>query len=117
MVVVKPKTVLGIKVLPGEPTDGSGKVCIHLFVKDERGPFIEPHVLHIDEESGKLVAKPTRGRLACDPNRTVITVTRRGVTAITMRTDDPRAATCPKCIASKDYAEMMETITRLEAAR
>lgn len=115
MVASKPKRVLNVKVLPGEPTDGTGKVCIHLFIKDEKGPFIEPHVLHIDKESKKIVARATRGRLACDPTRTAAPVTMRGVTTLTLRTDDPRAATCPKCSASKEYKEMMDTITRLEA--
>ena len=35
-----------VRVNPGEATDGSGQVCIHLFVQDETGPFVEPHVLH-----------------------------------------------------------------------
>lgn len=107
------KRIINVKVLPGEPLDGSGKVCIHLFVQDERGPFVEPSALHMAEgENGQkqLVARPTRGRLACDPKRTVAPVTRGGVTTVTMRTDDPRAATCPKCIASKDYAVMMKRL-------
>lgn len=112
------RNVIDIKVLPGEPLDGSGKVCIHLFVQDERGPFVEPHVLHGDDsDKNKIVAKATRGRLACDPKRLVAPVTRRGVTSVTMRTDDPRAATCPKCIVSSAYAELMDKIAKLEAAR
>lgn len=95
-----------MKVLPGEPVDGSGRVCIHLFVRDERGSITEPHVLSINE-SKQLVSGPTRGRLACDPKKTVESVTRAGVTTVTMRTDDARAVTCPKCVASKDYADMM----------
>ena len=90
-------------------------VCIHLFVRDERGPFVEPHVLHPVVRDGvqvkrELTARPTRGRLACDPKRTVAPTTHRGVTTITPRTDDPRATTCPKCMASPEYAEMMERL-------
>ncbi len=105
----------------GQPKDGTGQVCIHLFVQDESGPFVEPHALHLahaDEEKqpvgtvGKeLVARPTRGRLACDPRRLVAPVVRGGVTTITPRTDDPRAVTCPKCIESPEYAEMVQTPT------
>lgn len=107
------KHQVNVRVLPGEPTDGTGRVCIHLFVHDERGPFVEPHVLHPVFKNGVLVkqqvmAVPTRGRLACDPKRTVAPVTRGGVTTVTPRTDDPRAATCPRCLASKEYAEMMK---------
>ncbi len=56
----------------------------------------------------KVVAKLTRGRLACDSKRTVAPTTHSGVTTVTSRTDDPRAATCPRCLASKDYAAMMK---------
>ena|SRR5437016_8842170 len=103
---------VNMKVCPGEPTDGSGRVCIHLFVPDESGSFVEPHTLHPVLKDGEVVkqkvcAKPTRGRLACDPKRTVAPVTRGNVTAVTMRTDDPRAATCPRCLASEDYTAMV----------
>ena len=106
--------VVNLYVLPGEPTDGSGRVAIHLFVQDERGPFIEPNALHLveaDTDGGtpqkKLAAWPTRGRLACDPRRTVAPVVRGNVTTVTPRTDDPRAVTCPRCKASAEYAEIM----------
>lgn len=111
------RPIINLNVNPGEPLDGTGKVCIHLFVQDERGPFTEPHVLHQDKETGRVVAKPTRGRLACDRRRGVAPVTQRGITSITMRTDDPRATTCLKCIASKDFAEMMVKIAQAEALR
>lgn len=109
------RRTVNVSVLPGEPTDGTGKVCIHLFVKDECGPFVEPHVLHptLGEDgkpTGQLIARPTRGRLACNPKRTVAPVTRCNVTTVTMRSDDPRAVTCPKCIDSSDYKIMMETL-------
>jgi hypothetical protein len=110
--------IVSISVLPGEPTDGSGRVCIHLFVPRADGPFVEPHALHPVFQDGvqvkqQVVALPTRGRLACDPRRQVAPVTRRGVTAVTARTDDPRAVTCPRCLASVLYREAME---RLETA-
>lgn len=118
------KRVVDIKVVKGEPTDGTGLVCIHLFVQDETGLIVEPHVLHmrdIKDRQGRvnkgLVAEPTRGRLACDPNRLVEPVTHNRVTTITMRTDDPRAVTCPKCCSSVDYVEKMKVITALEAGK
>lgn len=113
-----PKRVLSLNVNPGESLDGSGRVCIHLFVRDEMGPFVEPHVLGVGGDGGRqIVAGPARGRLACDPKRLVAPVTRGNTTTVTPRTDDPRAATCPRCLASKDCAEMMATITRLENER
>lgn len=105
------KRTVSINVLPGEPLDGSGRVCIHLFVKDEAGPFVEPHALHPVIEDGvvvkgRLEAKPTRGRLACDARRDASPTKHGNVTVVTPRTDDPRAVTCVKCKASADYAAM-----------
>jgi hypothetical protein len=107
------RRVVNLSVLRGEPTDGSGRVCVHLFVVDEAGPFIEPHVLHpVIGEDGQpikqqLSAKPTRGRLACDKKRKVAPVVRAGVTTVTLRSDDPRAVSCPRCKASPEYAAIM----------
>lgn len=109
------KRKCGVKVLSGEPLDGSGRVCIHLFVQDTKGPFVEPHVLHPVIKDGQVVkqrylAKATRGRLACDPRRLVAPVTRNGVVAITPRSNDPRAVTCTKCIESIDYMDAMNSL-------
>lgn len=107
------KRIVHMSVLPGEPTDGSGRVCIHLFIKDEKGPFVEPHVLHEkrDEQGevikGELVAKPARGRLACDPRKQVASVIKGNAIHITLRSDSPGAVSCPKCKMSKYYRDMM----------
>ena len=102
------KRIISVGVLPGEPTDGSGIVCIHLFVQDDKGPFTEPHVLQPGpSKDQKVVAKRIRGRLACDPKKLVAPTTRGGITKVTMRTDDPRAVTCPKCKNSPDYERLM----------
>lgn len=116
------KRIINMSVLPGEPTDGSGRVCIHLFVQDQRGAFVEPSVLHPVVKDGQVVKqqlemRPTRGRLACNPRRLVAPVTRNGVTTITPRTDDPRAVTCPKCIASAEYMAAMKLLVAIEAER
>lgn len=106
------RRVISLSVNPGQPTDGSGVVCIHLFVRDEKGPFEEPHVLRSGPagRERELVAGPARGRLACDARRTVAAAMHNGVTRITMRTDDPRAVTCPKCMASPLFKKMMELV-------
>lgn len=106
------KQIISMRVLPGEPLDGTGRVCIHLFVPDSSGPFQENHVIQLCKLAlargeRKAVSGPMTGRLACDRKRLVAPVTKSGVTTVTSRTDDPRAATCPKCIASKDYERMM----------
>ena len=107
------KRIIDLKVIPGEPLDGTGRICIHLFVQDESGSFVEPHAVRPIFRDGVQVkqevdCRPTRGRLACDPKRSLAPVTCGSVTTVTSRTDDPRAVTCPKCIASKDYVKMMQ---------
>lgn len=110
------KRILDISVLPGQPLDGTGKLCIHLFVPDSRGPFTEPCVMQLDKVKQMrgevaLFNGPKQGRLACDPKRLVAPVTKNNITKITLRTGDPRAATCPKCIASPDYKAMIKVLT------
>lgn len=110
------RRIINVRTLPGESLDGGGRVCIHLFVADDSGRFVEPHALHPVVEDGevqkqKLAARPTRGRLACDRKRTTAPVTKGAVTTVTHRTDDPRAVTCPGCIASPEYSELMESLT------
>lgn len=117
----KQRRIIDLKVLPGEPTDGTGRVCIHLFVQDAAGPFVEPHALHPVFEDGVQVKQrcathPTRGRLACDPRRDARPVTRGNVTTVTQLTDDPQAATCPKCKASRHYREAMDKLAKLTGA-
>ena len=112
------RRIISMNVLPGEPTDGSGRVCIHMFVPDEHGPFIEPHVLHPVVRDGKVVkqeleARPTRGRLACDPKRKVAPVTHKGITTVTPRTNDPRAVTCLKCCNTSEYIDAMELLASI----
>lgn len=109
------RRIVEVKVLPGEPTDGSGRVCIHLFVPDPVGQIVEPHVLHpapTPQQPNALEARATRGHLACDPRKPVAPVARGNVVVVTMRSDDPRAVTCHACITSALYQEAM---ARLEA--
>lgn len=111
----KQKRVVAIKVIPGEPTDGSGRICIHLFVQHRDGAFTEPHCIHPVFENGVQVKQqvtcgPARGRLACNHKYDPAPVVRNGVITVTHRTDDPNAVTCPKCRASKDYADLMSKI-------
>jgi hypothetical protein len=106
------KRVVQISVLNGQPKDGTGKVCVHLYVQDPAGLFVEPHVLHpVGDGTKNLEARPTRGRLACDPKRPIAPYTRNGVTVVTPRTDDTRAVTCPKCIATEDWKKLDSKLT------
>lgn len=121
---MKKQRVINLRVLPGQPLDGTGIVCIHLFVQDVCGPFVETHVLFPVIENGVQVKKiqvgRARGRLACDPRRTVAPRSRRSkdgktfteAVTVTPRTDDPRAVTCPACKASTFWHDLM---ARLES--
>lgn len=102
------KRIINVNVLPGEPTDGRGRVCIHLFVPDQKGSFAEPHALQPGTENKKVIAGPKRGRLACDPKRRPSAKPdKNNVVTITPRSDDPRAVTCPRCKKTKEYEAMM----------
>lgn len=125
---VRPKRIINLSVLPGEPTDGTGKMCIHLFVRDNQGSFTEPcvlqmkvdklHLLQTGETREELISGPARGRIACNPMLIPSgKPDRKGVVNVTMRSDDPRAVTCPKCMASRDYIELSDRIKQLEASR
>lgn len=115
------KIIINQSVIPGtfttDPRDGI--VCIHLFVQDEKGPFVEPHVLHPAPgnepgqrgNTGLIVTKPTRGRLACDPKRLVEIKVVKGITNVTHRTSAPEAVTCPKCKETADFIRMIKQRT------
>jgi hypothetical protein len=117
------KHVISVNVLPGEPTDGTGRVCVHLFVQDSTGPFVEPHALHpVFGDDGVQVKQqvavgPARGRLACDPKRSAVPVTRGNTTTVTPRSDDWQAVTCLKCKASKDYKLMANCSAPAEVSK
>lgn len=116
----KTKRIVSVKVLPGEPLDGSGRVCIHLFVQEESGAFVTPCAVHPVIVDGAQVKQqvtcgPARGRLACDSSHDPTPSTRNGVTTVTLRTDDPQAVTCLKCIASESYREMVKKHERVKA--
>lgn len=116
------KRKINMKVLAGEPLDGSGRVCIHLFVQDKRGSFVEPNAIMPVFRDGVQVKQEVttgdaRGRLACDAKRNPRPTTHNRYTIVTSRTDDPRAVTCPKCLASKECKDIIDKIAQFEAAR
>lgn len=112
----KHRRIVDVRVLPGQPTDGSGRVCIHLFVPDGTGPIVERSVTQLvsvpQGEGGgrRLSVGSTRGHIACDHKRSVAPVERGGVVRVTMRTIEPGAVTCPACAASRDYARIMKVL-------
>lgn len=115
---MKKKRVVSVSVLPGEPLNGAGRVCIHLFVPDGTGPNVERSVTQLGDapqEEGRpahkrLTTGPTRGHLACDPKKRVAPTVRNGVTSVTMRTIEPGAVTCPACKKSSEYDRLMKLL-------
>lgn len=111
------KRIIGLQVLPGQPTNSTGRLCIHLFVRDTNGSFTENSVLHVDTNVGnstskrKLIAKPTKGRIACQRTLTPKN-TKNG--SMLLRSDDPRAVTCPRCVKSPDFQMLMTLIQSVE---
>lgn len=84
--------------------DGSGRVCIHWFVRDKNGKIA-------DQSKDGIVpewAKGSAGRIACQPHRSNLLPDQNGSNPVMfMHTDDPRAATCPECLATTDYKTIM----------
>lgn len=116
-----PKRRINLSVLPGDMEAikrGAGRNCIHLFVEDDRGPYSEPHVLYplLDAQGepvkGQYEARATRGRIACDRRKIALPRQRAGtsVVDVTLRTNEARAVTCPKCQATPEYAEKMRLL-------
>lgn len=101
-----------LKVLPGEPLDGSGKVCHHLFVRnlDEKSGYKKPYTLKTNV-GGPIIIAATRGHLACDPKRVLTPTSKGGVTEVTLYSDDPRAVNCPKCQATEPYKQLMRLLS------
>lgn len=113
----KRRRIVDVRVLPGEPTDGSGKVCIHLFVPDGTGPIVERSVTQVapvpQGEGGgrRLTVGQARGHLACDRKRLVAPVQRaNGVVSVTMRTIEPGAVTCPACKDTAEYDRITKVL-------
>ena len=110
------KRILEIKLLPGEPTDGTGRVVIHWFMRDPNSAFAEHCMMkQVKKDGSEEVQKElgtVHGRLACDPKLNIVPQVKNGVTYLVSRTDDVRAVTCPKCIAVDAYKKELEAANK-----
>lgn len=101
-----------IRLLP----DGSGRVRIHWFIHDPKGP-IETVSSVTMSAIGPIKMGGARGRIACQPQRTSIAPEQKGSDMhIVTHSDDVRGATCPECLATPeakaqlaDFATMLDT--------
>ena len=95
-----------IKLLP----DGSGRVRIHWFIHDAAGP-IKTTGNVLPTAAGILRLGGAIGRIACDPDKESVATVVDGQKHIPyVHSNDPRAATCPECIATKEYVEAMKKL-------
>lgn len=92
--------ILNIKLLK----DGSGRVCIHYFVRDETGLIETPKGENRLKGLGGV-----KGRIACHPQQNTIVPQNQGMeTLLCMNSDDVRAVTCPDCLATIEARAMLD---------
>jgi hypothetical protein len=91
--------------------DGSGRVRIHFFVRDDAGPVSTPGVVH-QTALGQVHLGGARGYIACRPKQSSIMpgTAPGGMIEPTVHTDDGRAATCPECLKTEAWAKWMATL-------
>ncbi len=110
-----------MKLLP----DGSGRVRIHFFVHTPDGPVHTPEGTLVSKEAG--VPRPIKaggsvGRIACQPKlNSILPQPSGGKTAtgspvlikVMCHSNDARGITCPECMDTQDYKDMMKLLGEL----
>jgi hypothetical protein len=98
-----------IRLLP----DGSGRVRIHWFVHDPKGPVRTPASTTMTA-LGPLRLGGAVGRIACQPGLESVTPKVDGTQTVPLcHSDDCRAATCPECMATPEYAAAMKRLSEI----
>ena len=116
------RRVIEIRALP------DGRYRIHYFVFDPEGPCELPTgMVKTNQGSsvrvGGSIPTPegivaTRGYIACEPERkSVLPDGRRGTIRLCLRSDDPRAVSCPSCKETAEYKAAMADLETLRTAR
>lgn len=104
-----------IRLLP----DKSGRVRIHWFETLPEGPIETAQNVHLTA-IGPVKIGGARGRIACAPQqKELIGKTKIGYQP-TVHSDDPRAVTCPECLATascqKALADLADILDNQDAA-
>lgn len=89
------------------------RVCVHWFEVTRDGPAATPLGV-VQSPLGPLAVGGVRGRIACRP--AVSTVTPQavnGAVQLLCRSEEPRAVTCPECMATPQFKRAMEEISLL----
>ncbi len=93
--------------------DGSGRICTHWVFEDPEGPM-QTISQTFPTGSGPVLFKGGRWRCACMPQRTTFNGPQEGRYVQFTHTNDPRAATCPKCCATTEYKDAMARYANLQ---
>ena len=86
--------------------DGTGRVCVHWFIHDPNGP-IKTQGGAVLTILGPLAFPGASGRIACRPEQNALYQIVGNEIMVCKTTDDARAAVCPACLATPEYAAKM----------
>lgn len=82
--------------------DRSGRVLIHWFVRDEKGPIETPGGA-VPTAGGPLRMGSVRGYLACSPQTNKVGMAlAASAPHLLVHSDDVRAVTCDTCLATSE---------------
>ena len=101
--------VVEIKVLPNDRS----RVRIHYFARHDAGPIRQPGQTQ-QTPLGQVKLGYGVGHIACMPQRKdILPKVEGGVTKIVPHSDDPRAVTCPECMATDEFNAHMARLAEL----
>jgi hypothetical protein len=94
-----------LKLLP----DDSGRVRIHWFERTPDGPITTTEA-SVPAARGSVKVEGITGRIACMPRVDTIGPKQdaRQTIHLVPHSDDPRAVTCPECLATPSCKKMLE---------
>ena len=95
--------------------DGTGRVCIHWFIRDEAGPIKTPGTAYMTA-FGPIPLGGAVGRIACNPEQNSVATQNNGMDFFPcLHSDDVRAATCPDCLATDEAKKVIEKLKTIAA--
>lgn len=95
--------ILNVKLL----NDGSWRVLIHWLIEDEAGP-ISTNSKTVVTPRGAMKLGGVKGRIACNPLQNTVNPQHHGQEVMMcMHSNDVRASTCPKCLATDEAKELL----------
>lgn len=87
-----------------------GRTLIHWLVADEDGPIKTVGLPPLSTPGGAVRFVGGRWRVCCNPTQNTINPqVRNGVRYMCVTSDDVRAATCPKCLATDEAKDALGT--------